>query len=74
MDGEWAVFAGSYDRSDRLFLTSLTSMHAEDLLPQDGDGKVLRFQRAFGRGKRLFLATEQTLFMINLDDIRPGNG
>jgi hypothetical protein len=70
VDGERAVFAGSYDSDDRLFLLSLASMHIEELQPVDGDGEVLTFQRAFGRGPRLFLATEQALFMLNLDDIR----
>lgn len=70
VDGERAVFAGSYDGDDRLFLVSLASMHVEELRPVDAGGEALRFRRAFGRGPRLFLATERALYTLNLDDIR----
>ncbi len=74
VDGEHAVFAGSYESSDRLFLVSLNSMHMEELQPVDGDGKELKFRRAFGRGPRLFLETEQALFMLKLGDIHAQHG
>lgn len=68
VDGERALFAGNYKRLDGLFLVSLVGIHVEELEPVDADGERIAFVRAFGRGSRLYLATEQDLFTVKLSD------
>ena len=68
VDGERALFAGSYEHRDRLFLVSLDAMRVEELEPVDGEGERVVFVRAFGRGLHLYLATEQALFAVELSD------
>ncbi len=68
VDGERALFAGSYDHPDKLFLVSLDTMRVEELEPVHRDGERVEFVRAFGRGSRLYLASEQALVTVELAD------
>ncbi|MEW6496880.1 MAG: hypothetical protein AB1589_30820 [Cyanobacteriota bacterium] len=65
--GTHALFAGSDDKPDSLFLISLETMEFEELIPVDESGKVIKSFRAFGRGSKLFLYTCDTLSLLQLD-------
>jgi len=64
--GDYALFAGTY-QNDSLFLVSLNTMGFEELIPVDESGKAIKSFRAFGRGSRLFLYTDDALSLVRLD-------
>ena len=66
---ERVLMAGSYDRSNSLFLGQLDTLEFEELTPVDRKGQPLRKFRAFGRRDHLFLATNELLHVVNLNGL-----
>ncbi len=65
--GTHALFAGSSDKPDSLFLVSLDTREFEELIPVDESGKAIKSFRALGQGSRLFLYTGDSLSVVQLD-------
>ncbi len=65
--GDYALFTGDYYKPDSLFLVSLDTKEFQELIPVDQSGKQIKSFRAFGRGPRLFLYTDDTLSIVRLD-------
>jgi hypothetical protein len=66
VSGQHALFAGGYDKRDRLFLVDLTTSRVRERVPVDGDGNALAPFSAFGRGSRLYLSSGTGEFVIDL--------
>lgn len=64
--GRSALFTGGYGEKGRLYLVLLDTRHVQTLQPMDELGNAVRYQRAFGRGKRLFLQTESELYLAEI--------
>ena len=65
------LFRGGYRDRDRLYLVALNGPRSQELLPVDSDGNHIAEFRAFGRGSKLYLRTEEALHMINAADLPP---
>lgn len=65
--GDRVLFAGSYARKDSLFLVRPGQTRFEELTPADASGQPLRTFRAFGRRHRLYLATDEALYSVDLN-------
>lgn len=63
------LLGGSYDRRDVLFLGGLGESNFEEITPVDGHGQPLQRFRTFGRRDRLFLATEEAVYVVDLTDL-----
>ncbi len=64
-----ALFAGSYEVRELLFLVDLDTMEADALRPVDQDGNEVRFDQAFGRGSRLYLVSGDALLVVELREL-----
>jgi hypothetical protein len=62
-----ALFAGGYENWKKLFLVTLDTMSEEQIEAVDQDGARLSFRIAYGRGSRLYLVSEQSVFVLDLD-------
>jgi len=62
-----ALFAGGYENWKKLFLVTLDTMSEEQIEAVDQDGARLSFRIAYGRGSRLYLVSEQSIFVLDLD-------
>lgn len=69
VDRERVLLAGNYDRRESLFLGRLDTLEFEELMPVDHEGEPLRRFRAFGRRDRLFLATDEALYVVELNHL-----
>jgi hypothetical protein len=69
VDGERVLFGGSYNKRDALFLGVLASVKTQPLTPVDEGGNRLKQFRAFGRGRLLYMQTEEALFVMDLDTL-----
>lgn len=69
VDRERVLLAGSYDRRESLFLGRFDTLEFEELTPADQEGEPLRKFRAFGRRGHLFLATDESLFVVDLNGL-----
>jgi hypothetical protein len=67
--GDRVLFGGSHNRKDSLFLGQLGGRAFEELTPVDERGKPLRRFRAFGRHHFLYLATEEALRAVDLNNL-----
>lgn len=65
--GDYALFAGCYDKRDSLFIVNLNKMEFEELIPVDESGEVISSFRAFGRGAKLFLYKQDMWSVVRLD-------
>lgn len=65
--GDYALFTGDYYKPDSLFLVSLDTKEFQELIPVEQSGKQMKSFRAFGRGARLLLYTDDTLSIVRLD-------
>lgn len=65
--GDYALFAGCYEKRDSLFLVNLNNLEFEELIPVDESGEVIRSFRAFGRGTKLFFAHQSRWSVIRLN-------
>lgn len=67
VSGDRLLFHGGYDARDRFSLVSLKQEHSEEVTVVDPTGAPLpRLQsRSFGRGTRIYLPTNQALFVVD---------
>ena len=61
-----ALFAGGYHKRQSLFLVRLDTNAVEEMQPVTDEGAPIAMVTAFGRGSRLYLRDEQSLFSIDL--------
>jgi len=71
VQGGVALFAGAYKDSTTLFHVSLDSMAVENRVVVDDTGTPIAFDksRSIGRGSRLYLVTEEMLYVVDLADL-----
>lgn len=67
------LFVGGYGEKDKLFIVSLYRLDGQELLKEechavDENGEKVKFKSAFGRGSRLYLETEQSLYFLELQE------
>jgi hypothetical protein len=55
--------------SARVFLTSLASKSSKEYLPVDENGQWIGYFRSKGRGSRLYLVTDYSLFMLDAAEL-----
>ena len=63
---ERVLMVGGYNQGDSLFLGRLDTLEFEELTAADREGQPLQKFRAFGRRDHLFLATDESLHVVNL--------
>lgn len=69
IDGDRALFAGSYAGGDELRLVSLKDAAVRTFKPVTPAGNAIRVAKAWGRGPILYLATEEALFSIDIREL-----
>ena len=62
------LFWGGYDNRDRLYRVNLDDSHVVEFTPVDAQGTPIESFWAFGRGSRLYLDTEETLWLLDRED------
>jgi hypothetical protein len=67
VNGKKVLFAGRHDNTLMLPLVELDTMQVEELVAVDEEGNPLSFHRACGRGSLLYLVTEQSVFLLDLN-------
>ncbi len=68
------LFSGGYSEKNKLFIVNLYRLDSGELLKEechavDESGSEIKFTGVFGRGSRLYLATEQSLYFLELQEI-----
>jgi hypothetical protein len=61
------LLGGSYVKRESLFLGTLDELVFEELLPVDESGNRLKQFRAFGRRNNLYLETEASLLVADMN-------
>jgi hypothetical protein len=69
VNGDRVLLAGSYGRKGSLFLVHLGQSRVVELTPVGERGRPLRKFRAFGRRDRLFLATDDALYVVDMSGL-----
>lgn len=72
VDGRRALMAGNLDRKDVLVLFDLATGRTEELVPVDPVGQRLPVARSLpqrGQGSRLYLRSEEAVYLVDLNDI-----
>jgi hypothetical protein len=66
--GNRVLFAGSYDKPHTLFSVTLDRRRESSYVAVDQAGKTILFDkhRSFGRGSRLYLVTEEMIYVVDL--------
>ncbi len=67
------LFSGSYSERGKLFVVSLYRLNGKELMTEechavDESGSDIKFRSAFGRGSRLYLETDQSLYFVELQE------
>lgn len=67
------LFAGGYSERGKLFIVSLYRADGQELLREecsagDENGDEVKFVSAFGRGSRLYLETDRSLYFLELQE------
>lgn len=67
------LLAGGYSDKGNLFIVSLYRLDGQELLKEechavDENGSKIKFKSAFGRGSRLYLETDQSLYFVELQE------
>lgn len=70
---ERVLFSGGYSDKGKLFIVSLYRLDGQELLKEechavDENGEEVKFTNAFGRGSRLYLETDQSLYVLELQE------
>jgi len=65
IDDQHALFFGNYNERNVLFKVALSSMRVQKLLAVTEDARRIRACSAFGRGPRLYLVTDTSLFSVD---------
>jgi hypothetical protein len=63
------LFAGDYNRRDRLLLAGLSGGQVREIVPTDERGDALQNFAAFGRGGRLYLWAGARVYSVDVDDL-----
>lgn len=63
------LFSGSYNQRSSLFLGRLDTLKFEELTPVDSKRRQLRTFRGIGRRDCLFLATDESLHVVEMKDL-----
>lgn len=66
---ERVLFSGSYNKRKSLFLMDLASKRAKELRPVSQENRSIGSFRGFARRSRLYLATEESLFCLDLENL-----
>jgi hypothetical protein len=66
VSGRHALFAGGYNKRDRLFLVDLATSEVRERIPVDEAGEPIEGFAAFGRGSRLWLQSGNAVFVVDL--------
>jgi hypothetical protein len=69
VEADRVLLGGSYDEKETLCLGQLDKLAFEPVTPMTDAGQPLRQFRAFGRGQRLYLATAEGLYVVDLGRI-----
>ena len=67
------LFSGGYSDKGKLFIVNLYRLDGKELLTEechavDENGSKIKFKSAFGRGSRLYLETDQSLYFVELQE------
>lgn len=67
------LFRGGYSEKGNLFIVDLYRLDGQELLKEechadDENGDEIKFKSAFGRGSRLYLGTDQSLYSLELQE------
>lgn len=67
------LFSGGYREREKLFVVSLYRLDGQELLKEechavDENGVEIKFKSAFGRGSRLYLETDHSLYFVELQE------
>jgi hypothetical protein len=71
VDGDRALFGGSYDSRESLFLCELDTLAVTELKAIKQDGTPLKRFRAFGRKHHLYLGTQDSLYLLDMKSLSP---
>jgi hypothetical protein len=71
VSGRRVLFAGDYEKRDRLFLVDLATSKVRERIPVDEAGKPIEGFAAFGRGSRLWLGAGGAVFVVGVAAERP---
>jgi hypothetical protein len=67
--GDYALFSGSYEKRETLFLLHLSEGNVNEIEPFDENGKRLEIRSASGKGSRLYLVDSRSVYSADLSRV-----
>jgi hypothetical protein len=66
IDKDVALFAGTYQHKNSLFLINLSTYEYKEVTPITIDQTELKYKQIYGRGNKLFLVTDMDVYAITI--------